>query len=103
MKAESDFQKNVIHELKLLFPECIILKNDSSYVQGIPDLLILNQGQWAALEVKRCANATHRPNQDYYVKKMKEMSYAAFIYPENEGEIYNELTDYFQRARTVQS
>ena len=102
MKPESDFQKNVIHELKLLFPDCIILKNDSSYMQGIPDLLILNNGQWAALEVKRCAKATHRPNQDYYVDKMKGMSYAAFIFPENEREIYNELTNHFG-TRVVQS
>ena len=102
MKPESDFQKNVIHELKLLFPDCIILKNDSSYMQGIPDLLILNNGQWAALEVKRCAKATHRPNQDYYVDKMQGMSYAAFIFPENEGEIYNELTNHFG-TRVVQS
>lgn len=38
---ERDFQASVIKELKVRFPGCIILKNDPSYKQGIPDLIVL--------------------------------------------------------------
>lgn len=95
-KLERDFQAKLIRELKELFTGCIILKNDPDYIQGIPDLLILFQNKWAALEVKKSENAPHRPNQDYYVDKMDEMSYAAFIYPENKEAIVNELQQTFE-------
>ena len=90
-KLERDFQRNLIKELKDIFVGCIIMKNDSSYIQGIPDLLILYKDRWAALEVKKSATASHRPNQEYYVDKMNEMSYASFIYPENKEDVLDEL------------
>ena len=90
-KLERDFQRNLIRELKDIFVGCIIMKNDSSYIQGIPDLLILYKDRWAALEVKKSATASHRPNQEYYVDKMDEMSYASFIYPENKEAVLDEL------------
>ena len=61
---ERDFQGQLKKELKELFPGCIITKNDSAYIQGIPDLLILYKDKWAALEVKKYKKASHRPNQD---------------------------------------
>ena len=90
-KLQRDFQRNLIKELKDIFVGCIIMKNDSSYIQGIPDLLILYKDKWAALEVKKSATASHRPNQEYYVDKMDEMSYASFIYPENKEAVLDEL------------
>ena len=90
-KLERDFQRNLIKELKDIFVGCIIMKNDSSYIQGIPDLLILYKDRWAALEVKKSATASHRPNQEYHVDKMDEMSYASFIYPENKEAVLDEL------------
>ena len=67
------------------------MKNDSSYIQGIPDLLILYNDKWAALEVKKSRTASHRPNQEYYVDKMDDMSFARFIYPENKEVVLDEL------------
>ena len=91
MALERDFQAKLIKELKMIFKGCIIMKNDSSYIQGIPDLIILFEDKWAALEVKKSATASHRPNQEYYVDLMDRMSFAAFIYPENKEEILYEL------------
>lgn len=91
MAKESTFQSKLIKELKSIFPGCMILKNDSSYLQGVPDLIILYKDHWAMLECKRARSATHRPNQDYYISKLNEMSYANFIYPENKDEVLNEL------------
>lgn len=95
-KLERDFQANLVKELKTTFPGCIVMKNDSSYIQGIPDLLILHRDKWASLEVKKSANAKKRPNQEYYVEKMKEMSYSAFVYPENKEDVLNELRKTFE-------
>ena len=88
---ENKFQAKVIKRLKQDFPGSIILKNDANYKQGIPDLLVLHEDHWAALEVKHSATAKHRPNQDYYIEEMNDMSYAAFICPENEEVIFSEL------------
>ena len=98
---ESNFQSNLIKEIKDRFEGCMVLKNDSSYIQGIPDLLILHNGNWAALECKKSANAHHQPNQDYYIQKMNEMSYAAFISPENKEEVLDAIQQSFEFERTA--
>jgi hypothetical protein len=90
-KKENAFQANLISELHELFPKAIILKNDANYVQGIPDILILNGDRWAALECKRSRSEPLQPNQAYYVATMNAMSFAAVIYPENKEEILDAL------------
>lgn len=92
---ENKFQANLIKELKKLFPGCIVMKNDSSYIQGIPDLLVLYRDKWFSLECKKNASASKRPNQDYYVGLMDEMSFSRFVYPENKDEILTELVNKF--------
>lgn len=88
---ESKFQSELIKEIKNELPGCLVLKNDPEYIQGIPDLLILYKSKWAALECKKSSKASHRPNQNYYVEKLNNMSYANFIFPENKEEILNEV------------
>lgn len=90
-KLERDFQAKLIKEIKNEFPGCMVMKTDPTYIQGLPDLLILHNDKWAALEVKRSAKASKRPNQDYYVDKMNGMSFASFIYPENKEDVLDEL------------
>lgn len=92
---ESKFQKDLKDELRKRFPGCIITKNDANCIQGIPDLLILYKDKWATLEVKRSANAPHQPNQDYYVERMNQMSFSAFIFPENKEEVLSDLARAF--------
>lgn len=95
-KRENKFQSDLVKELKETFPGCIVTKLDSSHIQGIPDLLVLHEDKWAALECKQFANAKKQPNQDYYVDKMNEMSFSRFIYPENKEEVLRELQQAFQ-------
>lgn len=94
---ENKFQASLIRELKNEFPGCIVMKNDSSYIQGVPDLLVLHKDKWASLEVKRSSNASHQPNQDYYVDKMNEMGFSRFIYPENKDNVMTDLRLYFEK------
>lgn len=89
--AENRYQARLIKKLYRLFPDCVILKNDPDYLQGILDLTILNGRRWAMLEVKASRRASSRPNQDYYVEKLGAMSFAAYIFPENEEEVLSAL------------
>ncbi|QAY17200.1 VRR-Nuc domain protein [Streptomyces phage Madamato] len=93
---ENAYQRLLIEKLKQMFPGCFILKNDPAYLQGVPDLLVLYGGRWAMLEVKASAKSPSRPNQDYYVKMLNGMSFAAFIDPSNEQEVLDALRAEFQ-------
>jgi hypothetical protein len=93
---ENKFQAKLIKKLKEIFPGCIVMKSDSSYIQGIPDLLILFGSKWASLECKKSANASKRPNQEYYVNRMNEMSFSRFICPENMKEVLDDLYKTFK-------
>lgn len=97
---ENAFQVKLIKELKDIFKGCLVLKNDPNYKQGIPDLLILYKNKWAALECKRDSKADKQANQDYYVNKMNDMSFASFINPENKEEVLNELQQAFKSSRS---
>lgn len=93
---ESKFQAKLIKDIKERLPDCIVLKNDPTYLQGIPDLTVFNNDKWATLEVKKSANASHQPNQDYYVEMMDRMSFSRFIYPENRDAVFSDLIDYLE-------
>jgi len=98
---ENRFKTQLVNELEEMFPGCIVVHLDPNEIQGIPDLLVLYGNKWAALEGKKSANATHRPNQDYYVDLMNRMSFAAFIYPENKEEVLHELQQAFNVRRSA--
>lgn len=93
---ESKFQSNLIKKIKKMFIDCIVMKTDPSYIQGIPDILILYKDKWASLECKKFAGANKQPNQDYYVGLLNKMSFSRFIYPENEKEVLDELQQTFR-------
>jgi hypothetical protein len=88
---ESDYQTKLIKKLRRMFVGCVILKNDSAYIQGIPDLTILFNNRWAMLEVKTSLTASIQPNQTHWVDRLNEMSYCSFICPETESGVLHEL------------
>ena len=92
---ENEFQSKLIKEIKHRFPGCIVLKNDPTYIQGIPDLIILHNDKWGALECKKNSKASKRPNQEYYIGIMNQISFARFIYPENKDEVLHDLEHHF--------
>lgn len=93
-RLESGFQDKLIAEIKKLFQGCMVFKMDQ--IQGIPDLLILYKDKWASLECKQFAKAKKRPNQEYYVGLMNEMSFSRFVSPENKQEVLDELCKTFK-------
>lgn len=96
---ESKYQSQLVKKLEKMFPGCVIQRNDPSQQQGIPDLTVFWHDRWAMLEVKESATASTRPNQPYYVEKYNDMSFAAFIFPENEAEVLNALQHAFSSNR----
>lgn len=95
---ESAYQALLIKRLENLFQGCVIMKNDPNYRQGFPDLLVLFNDSWATLEVKASETASLRPNQEYWVDRLRSMSFSGFIYPENEHEVLTALKEFFGTA-----
>ena len=93
---ERDYQKKLKKKLEVIFPGCIVLKTDPRQKQGFPDLLVLYGKRWAALEIKNERKASKQSNQPYWVKKLNEMSFASFIFPEIETEVLDELQRSFK-------
>lgn len=98
---ESAFQRKLIDEIEDIFPGCMVIKNDPNYIQGFPDLTILYKKRWAVLETKKSKNAKRQPNQPYYVDRLNEMSYSAFVSPENKEEVLRELQQALQPRRST--
>ena len=96
---ESTFKRKFLIKLETLYPGIIILQNDPEFRPGIPDTILLHGDRWAMLEFKRSSTARRQPNQDYYVDVLDKMSYAAFVCPENERTILNDLQSALQPQR----
>jgi hypothetical protein len=97
--TERQYQAKLIKKLARMFPGCMIWKMDPDYQQGMLDLIILYRDKWASLEVKRSGDAVVQPNQVHFVQLLNDMSFAAFIYPENEEEVLNALQQAFEPSR----
>lgn len=95
---ESQFQAKVKRRIRDLLPGAVIMKNDPNDIQGVPDLIVLHKDKWAALECKRSEKAHRQPNQEYYVDKFNRMSFARFIFPENENQVIGEMFEYLNGA-----
>lgn len=99
--GRTGFKTQLIKELESRFPDCVIFHQDPSAThQGIPDLLILHKGRWAMLETKGAPRSKRQPNQEYWVDFYNEIGFAAFIYPENEGEVLDALQQTFISRRS---
>jgi hypothetical protein len=102
---ERDYQRELIPRIKALFPprECEVLKNNSGYRQGIPDLSVFWRRSWAWLEVKPkkpTRPEDWEPNQEWYVNWANTTGwFGATIYPENEKEVLCALGKAFGLSR----
>lgn len=92
---ESKFKTGLIEELHDMFPGCFVLHNDPNDIQGFPDLTILYKNMWACLEGKRSLREPYRPNQEYYIDILNDMSFASMICPENREAVLYELQQAF--------
>lgn len=97
--TEAAFKRRFFQRLRDRFPGCEIVRTDSSSQQGMLDHVVLFGPYWAALEFKKSPLARRQPNQEFYVKRLDRMGYAAFVYPENEDEVLDALEQAFTPPR----
>ena len=97
-KKESRFQHEVIRELEERLPGCVVMKNATGLKDGFPDISVYHGNHWAMLECKRSEGESHRPNQDWWVDHLNEMSFASFIYPENRQVVMQQVVNYLSEA-----
>lgn len=96
-KLESKFQKELMDEIRQEYPGCVIIKNDSGYIQGFPDWTIFYKDRWAVLETKKEKGAAKQPNQERYVEQLDYMSFSRFVQPENKDEVLSDLRMHFMK------
>lgn len=95
MALESQFQKRFIQRLKDEFPGCEVIKGNSAYRQGVPDILFLWRNNWALLEIKKDDKAPFEPNQEWYIEYYNQMSYSSVVRPNNADEVIREIQQTF--------
>lgn len=97
-KRENEYQKGLKARIKERFPGCMIMKNDSALMPGVPDLIVLHRDRWAILEVKRSKKERDnpQPNQEHYVERLNNMGFSAFIYPSIEEEVLDAVARSFE-------
>lgn len=93
--SESAFKKKVKNKIQNKFNNIEIFELDSSRKRSIPDMLIVGRDCWAALEFKRSNKAHLQPNQAERISNLSKIGYAAFIFPENEEDIFHDLEKLF--------
>jgi hypothetical protein len=98
---ERDYQARLIKRIRQMFPGCVILKNDTDYMQGVPDLIILHRDKWAMLEVKASERTRFQANQEYYIEMLNQMSFAACIYPAIEEDVLYDLQQALRPRRST--
>lgn len=91
MRTESSYQADLVKKLRSIYPGCFIIRNDPRVNQGVPDLLVLIENQWAMLEIKLSEKSPVQPNQAHYIKQFDNMGFAAFINPDNEVDVLEDL------------
>ena len=95
-QLENKYKQGLRKRLKDRYPGCTVINNSPNELQGVSDILILYGATWAMLEGKRSEDADTRPNQPYYVDLFNSMSFASFIFPENEREVLMALDEWFE-------
>lgn len=94
---ENKFKTKLGRKIEERYKGSMVFHLDPNERQGAPDLLVIYKNHWMALEGKKSARASKRPNQEYYVEKMNDMSFARFIYPENEEEVLKEMDEFINK------
>lgn len=90
---EGRFQDKVVKDLESL--GALVLKNDASYRQGIPDLTVfMIGGEAIIIELKktRPTKSDYQPNQEWYLGELDAMGFRTFVaYPENWDEVLDAI------------
>ena len=93
---ERVYQRTIKSKLESKFEGCVVLFLNPLKILGLPDVLVLYKNRWVALETKRFLGAKVQPLQVYWIRRLNAMSFASFIYPENESEVMDAIQRSFK-------
>lgn len=96
-KFKAQFKKRFKERMAELDIPIAIIENKPN-PRSFPDTTFLGPGVWAVLDFKKSKDASHQPNQDYYIRELGSIGFACFVYPENAEEVFNELEELFAFA-----
>lgn len=89
---EARFQTKVKKWLERKGAVVLVISPQPGIPTGFPDVLaLLPGGGFMALELKRSKTAKHQPLQDYWVERLGDMYYSAFVYPEIWDKVKEEI------------
>lgn len=95
---ENKYRKHLEDRISDMLPGCLILRNNPKEIQGIPDIVVFYGPRYGFLEIKVSEDAPIQVNQPYYIAWLDDMSFAKFIYPENEYDILGELIRWLEEG-----
>jgi hypothetical protein len=94
-KLESEIEAKFKKDLDARLPGGWWIKGNSQMQQGIPDRMFLHGEHWAMLEFKRADNSDLQENQDWFIEKFDDMSFARFVSADNYQEVLDEIQEAF--------
>lgn len=105
-KSEGKFKTALKKDIQERLPGAMVVYLNPNDIKGIPDMEVMYNDRWAVLEAKASEEDYRKDianpekmSQSYYVKKMNEMSFAAFIFPENKEEVLNAMESALRSPR----
>lgn len=103
--TERDLQADLVKWLKALSRDITVLKINvtAGVPQGFPDLLVLHNGGFIAIELKKSNEAEYRPNQQYYLTRFNNMKNgSAFVYmPETSDFVKSRIKSILRQGRKL--
>jgi hypothetical protein len=96
-KLEREFEAEFMETINEIFPNGWWIKGNSVMQQGIPDRTFFWGPHWAMFEFKRATGAAQQANQDWFIEYFNNMSFAAFVTPQNCHEVLDEIQQAFRR------
>ncbi len=78
MTAETRLKENIKKAVKMKYPNAFMWKVSDRYTNGIPDLLIINNGVHTFIELKAGKNNTSRI-QRFQIRRIKGAGGSAYV------------------------
>lgn len=80
MVLEKDLQAQIVKWLRSQGAIVLKYQQNATTRAAIPDLLMLKDGFWGAIEVKKNKSSPFRPGQKDVISKMDSMSWAKVVW-----------------------
>ncbi len=91
MSVENQLQSKIRNYLRKKGCYVLVIKPQPGRPEGCPDIILMKEGFWGALEVKSSLKSPFQPLQEDTLLKLDKWSYAKVVFPEIWPEVKQEL------------